>query len=72
MERRALYFRKGPPGGEIERPFWVTGKSDRQIERIERGMLMNIGDGWYACDTDCEDEDEAQRVFAVLEATTGA
>ena len=40
-EPRALYFRKGPIGGEIERPFWVTGKSDRQIERIEIGMLMN-------------------------------
>jgi len=68
-ERRALYFRKGAAGGDIERPFWVTGKSDRQIERIEHGMIINIGDGWYACDTDYEDDDEAQRVFAILEAS---
>jgi hypothetical protein len=67
-EKRALYFRKGPAGGEIERPFWVTGKTESQIERIERGMLMNIGDGWYACDTSCDEPDEAQRVFDILEA----
>lgn len=32
----------------------VTGKSEREIERIERGMLRNIGDDWYVDDfKDC-------------------
>jgi hypothetical protein len=28
----------------------VTGKSERQIEKLERGMLMRCGDGWYVDD----------------------
>jgi hypothetical protein len=66
-ERRAMYFRHGRTG-EIEGAFWVTGQSERQIERIERGMLINIGDDWFACDTEYADIDEATRVFAILDA----
>lgn len=29
----------------------VTGRSERSIERVERGMLYNIGENWYVYDS---------------------
>lgn len=56
MMKRELYFRHLETGEEAGR-FDVTGKSEREIERIMRGMLINKHDDWVACDT-ADEEDE--------------
>lgn len=37
--------------GEIASSIDVTGRSEREIERTIRGMLINIGDDWRVHDT---------------------
>lgn len=37
--------------GEVARRVDVTGRSDREVERCMRGMLINIGDRWFVRDT---------------------
>ncbi len=37
--------------GEVSKRVDVTGKSEHEIERCERGMLINIGDSWFVRDT---------------------
>lgn len=44
---------------EVARSIDVTGKSEREIEKIERGMLINIGDDWFVNDTACDEEEPA-------------
>lgn len=50
MTKRFLQFEHAEHG--IERRIEVTGKSERQIERIERGMLINcnVDGGWFVND----------------------
>jgi hypothetical protein len=52
MKRRYLQFVNSETGERAENPgkVDVTGKSERQIEKIERGMLMRCGDDWYVDD----------------------
>ena len=60
-KRRFLQFVNSKTGERAESPgkVEVTGKSERDIERIESGMLRNCGSDWYVddfCD-DALDED---------------
>lgn len=50
--RRYLQFVNSKTGERAENPgkIDITGKSEREIEKIERGMLRNIGDDWYVDD----------------------
>jgi hypothetical protein len=48
-ERRFMQFRHMTTG-EIAGRFEVTGKSEREIDRIERGMLRNCHDDWLVDD----------------------
>lgn len=50
---RYLQFRNWRTG-EAEKPINVTGRSEREIERIERGMLINcnVEGGWGVDDTE--------------------
>jgi hypothetical protein len=52
MKRRYLQFVNSETGERAINPgkIDVTGKSERQIEKLERGMLMRCGDGWYVDD----------------------
>jgi len=51
VERRYLQF-KNWRTGEVSNKIEVTGKTERQIERIERGMLINcdVEGGWFVHD----------------------
>jgi hypothetical protein len=59
MKRRYLQFVNSETGERAENPgkVDVTGKSERQIEKIEHGMLMRCGDDWYV-----DDFEEEKRV----------
>ena len=48
---RYLQFRSLKTG-EVDRRIDATGKSDRQVERIERGMLVNIHPDWCVDDVE--------------------
>lgn len=50
---RYLQFRNWRTN-EAAKPIDVTGKSEREIERIERGMLINcdVEHGWFVDDTE--------------------
>jgi hypothetical protein len=37
--------------GEVARRVEVTGRSERHVERMLRGMLINLGDRWFVRDT---------------------
>lgn len=54
MGKRELFYRNMETGEEAGR-FDVTGHSERSIERIMRGMLINKGDDWVVCDTEDDD-----------------
>jgi hypothetical protein len=50
MSERYLQFRNtrtGQTHGRID----VTGHSERSVERVMRGMLINIGDEWVVDDS---------------------
>ena len=51
MERKFLQFVNSRTGERAENPgkVEITGKSEREVEKIERGMLMNCGveAGWF-------------------------
>lgn len=50
MTERYLEF-YNPKTGETSNRIDVTGKSERQIERCLRGMLINIHDDWLVRDS---------------------
>lgn len=52
MTKRYLQFRNWKTE-DATPPIDVTGRSEREIERIERGMLMNcdVEAGWFVDDT---------------------
>jgi hypothetical protein len=52
MKRRYLQFVNSTTGERAENPgkVDVTGKSDREIEKIESGMIRRCGDDWYVDD----------------------
>lgn len=61
-KRRYLQFRNHRTG-EAETPIDVSDRSEREIEKIERGMLRNcdVENGWYVDDTDTPAEPDAQQ-----------
>lgn len=54
---RYLQFRNMKTG-ETARRIDVTGRSEREIERIMRGMLINIDEDWIVDDID-DDQDHS-------------
>lgn len=41
--------------GDRAKAIDVTGRSDRHVEQIMRGMLINIGDDWHVADYDADE-----------------
>ena len=50
MSKRELYF-KNYKTGEVSGRVDVTRRSEREIERVMRGMLINKHDDWLVHDT---------------------
>lgn len=63
MEKRYLCFRHRETR-EIAKAVDVTGRSESRIERIEMGMLMNIGPDWFVDDLTETELKEAGGVVA--------
>jgi hypothetical protein len=61
MTDRRYLFRRHSETDECDGPIEVTGKSEREIERLERGMLMNLHEDWFVEDAKVSELSADQR-----------